>query len=496
MPKSKAFLGAALRLAASLAAVGGIAFFDFHVLHSNSATAAFSFLLIILALAARAGLRESITASFASVLAYNYFFLPPIRTLTISDPQNWVALFVFLITAITASHLSSSARRKADEAAARELELQRLYGFSRGLILRDPELRLVTQISQQLVELFEVENVWFHDLSTGVIYKAAASASPLSDDDLRQVTLTGRIWRGADRLALAVPVGLGGRKLGALAVSGPNTPSEVALQAIAQLVAIAMERGRAQEVANRIDAERQNEQLKSTLLDALAHEFKTPLTSVKAATSALLSRRNLDATTSELLTIVDEEADRLTNLVSDSIELARIGTGPVTLSREPCVVEALISSSVKQLRGLFEGRDVDLTIEPDLPAVHADRKLTELVLRQLLNNALKYSPASTSIQLFTELDGDFVAVRVRDEGPGVSETEQQLLFDKFYRSHETRGRVPGTGMGLAIAREIVEAQGGRIWIESAPGKGSQFTFTIPIAPALDADEAREKTALA
>jgi len=485
---------ASARLAGSLAAVLAITFVDYRVLHVNSATAAFSFLLLILALAARAGLRESITASLASMAAYNYFFLPPVGTLTIADPQNWVALFVFLATAITASQLSSSARRKAEEAADREHELERLYEFSRALMLRDADRTLATQTTAQIMELFGVEDVGFYDASTDSVCKSTLERSALAESRLREVGRTGDTWRSQDSLALAVPVGLGGRKLGALGVSGQNAPSEVALQAIAQLVAIAIERGRAQDLANRVDAERQNEQLKSTLLDALAHEFKTPLTSVKAATSALLSRRGLDATASELLTIVDEEADRMTNLVSDSIELARIGTGPVTLHRERCSAGTVLSSTLTQLRGLFAGRKVFPKVPADLPAVYADRKLVELVLRQLLDNAVKYSPDLAPIYLEAEVESAQVVITVRNSGDGIPESEQKLLFDKFYRGRHTRGRVPGTGMGLAIGREIIEAHGGRMWMESAPGKGAQFSFTLPIARTVRMDQAEEETA--
>ncbi|MDQ2774310.1 MAG: DUF4118 domain-containing protein, partial [Acidobacteriota bacterium] len=167
----------AARLIASLAAVCGVTFVDFRVLHVNSATAAFSFLLVILALAARAGFRESISASFASMFLYNYYFLPPIGTLTITEPQNWAALFVFLATAITASQLSSSARRKAEEAADREHELQRLYAFSRALMLRDGERTLATQITEQIVDLFGVQDVSFYDISADSVYRSRLETS-------------------------------------------------------------------------------------------------------------------------------------------------------------------------------------------------------------------------------------------------------------------------------------------------------------------------------
>jgi two-component system sensor histidine kinase KdpD len=255
--------------------------------------------------------------------------------------------------------------------------------------------------------------------------------------------------------------------------------SEVALQAISQLVAIALERTRAQELAARAEAARQNEQLKSTLLDALAHEFKTPLTSIKVAGTTLLSRNGIDEMEQDLLTVVDEETDHLTNLVTEAIELARFGSGPVKLHRELCSASELIASATARLQRLTEGRVLEVTIEQDLPAVVIDPRLSELALRQLLNNALRYSPPSSVIQVAAESQGDAIEIRVSNAGPGIPKAEQDLIFEKFYRGRDVRARVAGTGMGLSIAREIVEAHGGRVWLKSEPGKGAQFSLTVP-----------------
>ena len=479
MRSSFDWLKYAVRITLSVAAVGVVTWIDFARLHVNSPTAAFSFLLLVLALAARAGLAESIAASFAGMLAYNYFFLPPIGTLTIADPQNWVALVVFLITAVTASELSSSARRKAAEAKAKQREIQRLYDFSRALMLRDPETTMETRITQQIIDLFGVEDVWFYDAAANRITGSTSPQATAVESGMREVARTGRIQRNFGQLL--APIGFGGRQLGSIGVSGTVLPSEVALQAVAQLIAIAIERERAQEIANRSAAQRQSEQLKSTLLDALAHEFKTPLTSIKAATTSLLPRSTLDGVGRELLTVVDEEADRLTNLVNDSIELARWDSGPVLLQSQPCSAEALISSSVTQLRALFEGRQLELSVEPDLPFFSADRRLSELVMRQLIGNALKYSPPSSIIRISAASEKDHAVVSVHNTGTEIPITEQERLFEKFYRSPHARGRVAGTGLGLAIAREIIEAHGGKLWVDSGPSKGVRFSFTLPFA---------------
>jgi two-component system sensor histidine kinase KdpD len=472
-----------LRLIGVLAAVAALTQIDFRLLHLNSATAAFTFLILTLALATRVGMRESITASIASMLAYNFFFLPPIGTLTIADPQNWVALFAFLGTAITASHLSSQARQRADEASARQQELQRMYDFSRGLMLGDDDRSLASRIARQVANSFEIETVWLYDCHTDSISRSETVRTSLDESILRAIASSGTTWRDESQNVLIVPVRLGGTSLGSLAIAGREKPSEIALQALTQLVAIAMERARAQEAATLIEATRQNEQLKSTLLDALAHEFKTPLTSIKAAATTLLSRRVLDETERELVTVVDEEADRMNNLVSDAIELARIGTGPVTLHQEFCSPDQLVSSALAEMQTFSEGRDINVSITPNLPVVNADKKLSELVLRQLLSNAFKYSLPGSPIQVDANMNENFVKFQVTNAGPEIPESQRTLIFSKFYRAPEVKARIAGTGMGLNIGREIAEAQGGRLWVESETGSGTRFSFTLPVAVA-------------
>jgi two-component system sensor histidine kinase KdpD len=298
---------------------------------------------------------------------------------------------------------------------------------------------------------------------------------------MREVSGTGEIWRDPLSKIIIVPVRLGGPCLGSLAVTGSDRIAELALQAIAQLVAIALERAKAHEIAARVEATRQNEQLKSTLLDALAHEFKTPLTSIKAAATSLLSRSKLEETQRDLLVVVDEETDRLNNLVNEAIELARVGAGPVTLHRQLCFTDELISSAAAQCRELRDERDLDIKVDPDLPALQVDRRLAELALRQLLSNAFKYSPASSLVQIKAEGKGESIMISVSNVGAGIPKAEQNLIFEKFYRGRDVRASVPGTGMGLAIAREIIEAHGGRLEVRSESGEGARFWLTLPIS---------------
>jgi two-component system sensor histidine kinase KdpD len=216
-------------------------------------------------------------------------------------------------------------------------------------------------------------------------------------------------------------------------------------------------------------------------LDALAHEFKTPLTSIKAASTALLSSNALKPEQQrELLSIVDEETDRLSVLVTEAIQMARIEAGRVVLRRESHSVEELVESVLNKLRTVVEDRKVRVNIAPGLPRVWVDGELIEVALRQLVDNALKYSPAGSPVSLAAESKDGRVIVSVSDRGPGIPEAEQSRIFEKFYRAEASR-QIPGAGLGLVIAREIIHAHGGEIWVDSKPGEGSTFQFSLPSA---------------
>jgi two-component system, OmpR family, sensor histidine kinase KdpD len=226
-----------------------------------------------------------------------------------------------------------------------------------------------------------------------------------------------------------------------------------------------------------MEAARQNEEMKAMLLDALAHEFKTPLTSIKAAASSILDEQ--PAAQKELVTVIDEETDRLDSLVTETIRMARIEAGDLELQKAPYDVKALIETALSKIR-LVEDRTILINLDGDLPAVFVDGELVSLSIRQLVTNALKYSSPESAITISAVCQGGVVKISVKDRGPGISRNELPRIFERYYRAADNRGRVPGTGIGLAVAKDIVKAHGGDIWAESTPGEGSEFFFTLPI----------------
>jgi len=228
------------------------------------------------------------------------------------------------------------------------------------------------------------------------------------------------------------------------------------------------------------EAARQSEKFKATLLDAVAHEFKTPLTSIKAATSTILTSPSIKAEQRhELLTIIGQETERLSRLMKEAFHLARVESGKLHLSRARQSVPELVSQAVAQTSSLA-GKPVETCYPAELPAVDVDSELFVLALKQLVDNAAKYSPQGTPVRITAEASRDSVWIRVHNQGRGLSEEDRSMVFERFYRSPATSQEVAGTGIGLAIARDIVMAHGGFVGVESAPGLGTEFSIRLPL----------------
>ena len=461
----------------SLAIVAAITFVYTRIITNvNSTTIALTFLLAILGIATKWGLVEAIVASVSGMLCFNFFFLPPVGTFTIADPQNWVALFAFLVTAVVASQLSNSVKKRALEATRRQQEMERLYELSRGLMLVDKNTPVAGQVSHRTAQVFDLPGVAIFDRRTDHVYRTGLTDQSISDSRLRDAAIERITFHHPPADVWVLPLNLGGEAVGSLAICG-SAISGTALHAIGNLAAITLVRAHAEEAANRMEAARQNEAMKSMLLDALAHEFKTPLTSIKAAASSILDEA--PPAQQELVTVIEEETDRLDSLVTETIRMARIEAGDLRLQKGPESAAGLIESALEKLRILLEDREVKIEVSSNLPEVLVDAELAGLALRQLITNALKYSNPDSTIRVRAYTKDPFVEISVKDSGPGISEKERSHIFERYYRVAESAERVPGTGMGLTIARDIVRAHGGDIWVESAPGQGSEFFFTIP-----------------
>jgi len=478
MRRSIAF--SAFQFLVSAALVFLIVFIYTRVIRVNPTTVALTFLVAVLAVSAAWGLRYAVFVSVIATLAFNYFFLPPVGTFTIADTQNWVALIAFLLTAVIASELSARVQREADEANQRRREVEKLYSFSQQLLVTDNVLELLNEIPHHIVATFGVSAAAVYVSERDKIYRSGPDITQLQGEELKSAGARGETIIDTQRNVCLVPVRMGVRALGTLGVVGHL--SRETLDALGSLVAISIERAGAVEKLGRAEAARENERLRSALLDSVTHEFRTPLTSIKASVTSLVSDFQLDAAQrQELLTVINEESDRLNRLVGEATEMAQLDAHEVKLNIEPQSIREAIDAALEEAKPQLRAHPIEVRLPSYLPPVLMDVDRIKEVLRHLLENAAKYSPPQSPIFISSEVQNGRVVTNVADRGAGIDDLERSMIFDKFYRGQGQRHRVQGTGMGLAIAKAIVEAHGGRIGVTSQLGQGSVFSFGLPIA---------------
>lgn len=468
------------RFALSAIIVTGITFLFYRWLHVNYATVGFIFLLAVLFISANWGLRYATFTAVLATIAYNYFFLPPLFRLTIADPQNWIALLTFLVTAIVASQLSERARRNALSTEERRREFERLYALSQQLWLTENAFELLNVIPRNIVDSFGVSGAAiFLEEKQDAYFFDGASRRLFSLDQLKAISDRGEpVLNRAQRMCF-VPLRMGVRCVGSLAVSGCDLSRE-SLEAIGSLVAISIERAHTIEKLTKSEAARESDRLRSVLLDSVTHEFRTPLTSIKASAETLLSEVRLDKPQREdLLEVINEESDRLNRLVGEASEVAQLDAHQLQFHFDSHQIREAIDRALQNLQLALRRHPVDINVASNLPLLRMDLDRITEVITHLLDNAGKYSPPDTPIHITAELQNDKVVTSIADHGPGIDDMEQQMVFEKFYRGREQRMIIQGTGMGLPIAKAIIELHGGKIGVISQPGHGSVFQFSLP-----------------
>ncbi len=460
--------------------VAAITLVGYRWLHLNATTVALMFLLGVLGVSASWGWREAVFMSLAATLALDYFFLPPVGALTIADPQNWIALLAFLVTAVAVSQLSERARRGARSAIERRQELERLYAFSQLLLSSDNPAELLNLIPRYIVESFGIRSAAISLTSRADIYRSGPEIDGLESRDFQLICLRGEPRIDAAHQLALMPLRMGTRVVGCMGVSG-SMLSRQTLEAIGSLVAIAVERAGAVEKLSKAEAARESEQLRSVLLDSVTHEFRSPLTAIKASVTSLLGTSNHSPEEQrELLTIINEESDRLNRLIGEAAEMAQLDANKVEFRFASAPIANTIAEALEEMKQLLVHHPVDVRIPADMPNARMDSAHIKEVLVHLIENAAKYSPAGAPIRITAEVKDEAITVSIADRGPGIDDFEQSLVFEKFYRGRNQRVQVHGTGMGLAICKAIVEAHGGRLGVTSQLGHGSVFYFSLPL----------------
>ena len=447
----------------------------------NQTTVALSFLVLVLVTASRWRLAYSVYLSVLCTLLYNFFFLPPVGRLTIADSRNWVALGAFLCSSVLVSHLAEREHQHAETAEGRRREVERLYEFSQQLLLQEDLRGLARATPSVAASVFSFRAVALYVRDEDAAYYSDPRYELLPLVDLKLAasqTETGVVSRDGFHL---IPLSLGLRSLGILAVTEGGFSPQI-YEAIGSLVAIALERAAAVERSSRLEASRENERLRIALLDSVTHDLRTPLTAIRAAATTLVSQPDLpQAERADLAAVLDEESARLDRLIGQAVEMAQLDAATVQVHPRPQDVRELIETTLEEMRALLRDRAVVVTVGDELSRAPMDRELVHRVLRHLIENAVKYSPQGSPIEVSAAKDGYRLLVTVADRGPGIEAGEQPFVFDKFFRGRKQRGQAAGTGMGLAIVKAILEAHGGGIDLASQAGKGTRFTFWLPLA---------------
>jgi two-component system, OmpR family, sensor histidine kinase KdpD len=435
-------------------------------------TIALIYLLVVLLCTTLWGLTAGIIASISAFLTFNYLFIPPYYTLIVHQAQDIIVLFVFLIIAVVLSQLVGRAKSGLTQARLRENEVVHLYSLSVDLAgVRDPAA-IARMLAEKLAEVFDAATVevnLYSDSGTMTFRSQQLSHRRISAVPVHILPLSAaRGALGEVRLWSAHPSGDAETRL---------------LRALVAQGALALERAVLAAAETRATILEESDRLKSALLSSVSHELRTPLVTIKAAAESLRTGavdRRSDAA-DELLAALEEEADRLNNLVGDLLNMSRIEAGALKLQRQWNVLTEIVDTSIARLRLQSTDHSIVVDVSEDLPLVPVDHVLMQQVFNNLISNCLKYAPPASDVTVHAEVppDATSILIEVRNQGPHVPEEYLEHIFDKFIRVTDA-DRIPGTGLGLSICRGIIEAHGGRIRAENMPG-GFAFKFTLPLA---------------
>jgi two-component system, OmpR family, sensor histidine kinase KdpD len=466
----------------SLAAVVLITAVYFNEPFAKETTVGFTFLLAILLASALAGYGASILMSVVATLTYDYFFIPPANTFNIADHRDWIALSAFLTTALVGSTLSARARRQTEEARRQRREAEQLYNLSQMLISAGDALALCNSIAADIAEAFGAEAAALFVSEGQNVFYSPGGSQHFDAAPLKAALLHKEIQVETDHGLSLIPMRLGVNEIGSVGIVGARL-SLTTLESLGSLIAIAIERARAIEQVGRIEALRESERLKSALLDAITHEFRTPLTAMKVSVTGMLSDLDFDREQCrDLLEMIGEGCDQIDRLVGQVSDMSKLESGEIKLHFERRLVGELIEAALAEGKAQLGTRPIERGIANQDVPIRIDLIWAAKILVHLIANANLYSASDQPITIRTETRNGYVVFSVADRGPGINQEELKRLFEKFYRGKEHRFRVQGTGMGLPIAKAIVEAHGGTISVSSKVGEGSVFSFTLPIEP--------------
>ncbi|UYO52072.1 sensor histidine kinase [Rhodopseudomonas palustris] len=462
------------------------------------------FLTAVVGVSVRYGLGPSLLASVVASLCYNFFFLPPVYTFTITDPTNIVAFFFFMLIAILVSNLAGRVRAQATAASQRVRTTESLYAFSRKLAGTAALDDVLWATAYQIALMLKVRVVLLLPEQGRIAVKAGYPP----EDQLDPADLAAANWawendrvagRGSDTLPgakrLFLPMRTGRGPIGVIGIdddrAGPLlTPDQRRLlDALTDQGALAIERVHLVEDMDRVKRDAESDRLRQALLTSISHDLKTPLAAVLGAATTMrdLAPHLSDAQRTELIGTIVEESERLNRFIANLLDMTKLESGAVVPNSAAHDLGELVGATLRRATSILAQHTVKLDLGHDLPMIEVDPVLFEQALFNLLDNAAKYAPTGSAIELRAAQSGGLVELQVRDEGEGIPPAELETVFDKFYRVRKGDHIRPGTGLGLAIARGFIEAMGGRLSAGNrADRSGAAMTIRLPVASRRDA----------
>ena len=445
----------------------------------------FLYLVPVVFAAMYGGFWQATLVSIAAATCLNYFFIPPVFSFE-NSPENWVALGAFEFTALVISRLSLREQLRTKEAIAGRRDMERLYQTSRQMLLLDSSGEPGNLIPSLIRETFQLKGVLLFDAVSGKTYRSGEVA-PGMEQLTRAVNTLGTDTLDPESGTKYCVLRFAAQPVGGLALSGidSNGPpmSEPAASALASLAGVALEHFRTLQRESRAQAARQAEQLRTSVLDALAHQFKTPLTVARAASSGLLTAGGLSDLQTELVTVIDKQATKLDDLASRLLQAATLDSADFKPQREPLLFSRLVGVAIQRLEQVADRERFHVYAPSEEVAIFADNELVLTSIAQLLDNALKYSEPGSPIDVVVMVIDAEVVLTVRNKGLVVAAKDRERVFERFYRAPETQDLPAGTGLGLSIVKRIVEAHHGRVWAKGEANYGTLFSISLPAARA-------------
>lgn len=468
-----------LRLAISIFGVGLILALFLRTPSLQRATVALMLIILIAGIGSKWGWLEALVGALAAGIGFDYYFLPP-RGLRIDAVEQGADLVAFLATAVIIGQLAARLKRRRVEAEERQRETEKLYDLTNAMLETGSDAFTAAQLAGKLVEIFGARGVAVYDKHTGETIRSGPEAGLIANHLLQEAATIGRQIFAPRQEFFAAPIRHAGELVGSLGMRGTKL-SESLMSALTGRVGLGLARLYAAQRTAEAFAIRHSEEVKSAVLDAMAHEIRNPLNSIKLASTTLLSGRVNEAQKQEMLAIIDEEATRMDRFIDEAVRFARLEANELSLKKEPQDLARLIRTAIEDMGAAAARRTIRVDVPESLPSAECDQEWILRVLKQLLNNALKYSPEGSPLSVAAGFADSAVIIDVVDRGPGVAEDERERIFEKYYRGRAARAGASGTGLGLASAQMIVQAHGGRIWVTEPPGGGAAFHVWLPVS---------------